>query len=236
MAVLLRVLVQKGFDTPRNLRRKREKMNKIDQTALNSPVFGSAAEPAGRLVHGNRTALDYPPSGGETVRPDCVMMRRLLRAVAGGDLPFLRPSPVALGPNAATKEEAIGEMVASFAESGDLPEGEIQDILAAVLVRESLASTGIGEGVAIPHARHAAVRRVMGAIGWSAQGIEFDSVDHAPVRLVILLLSPPDGRAEHIHALANIARHLRSDRWGVDAPSHRADHPGATPLVPGCHG
>lgn len=212
-------------------------MNKIDQTALNSAVLGpGAAGPAGWQAGGNQTPLDYQPSGGATLDPDCAMMQRLLRAVANRDLPFLHPSPVALRPWTATKEEAIREMLANLAEFGDLPEEAIEDVLAAVLVRESLASTGIGEGVAIPHARHAAVTRVMGAIGWSTQGIEFDSVDNAPVRLVILLLSPPGGQAEHIKAMANVAQHLRSDRWSVDAPSRHADHPGETFLAPGCHG
>lgn len=169
------------------------------------------------------------------VHADSVMMRRLLGAVAKGDLPFLPASPVALGPREATKEEALRKMIASLAASGALPQEEIQEILAAVLVRESLASTGIGEGVAIPHARHAAVTHVTGAIGWSTQGIEFDSVDKASVRLVILLLSPPDGQAEHIQALAEVARHLRSDRWSVDTAGRCADPSGETPLVPGCH-
>jgi len=194
-------------------------MNKIDRIALNNPASNpGATEPAGCRTYGNRTALDDQPSGGATLDPDCAMMRRLLRAVANRDLPFLDASPVELGSRITSKEEAIREMIRRLAAFGGLPEEEIQDILAAVLVRESLASTGIGLGVAIPHARHAAVKRVMGAIGWSTQGIEFDSIDGSPVRLVILLLSPPDGQAEHIRALSSVAQHLRSDRSGSHAP------------------
>lgn len=180
---------------------------------------------------------DKPPSGGATVHADSVMLRRLLGAVANGDLPFLLASPVALGPREATKEEAIRKMLASLAESGALPEEKIQEILAAVLVRESLASTGIGAGVAIPHARRAPVTHVTGAIGWSTQGIEFDSVDNASVRLVILTLSPPDGQTEHIQALAKVARHLRSDRWSLPEVHRRAAaalrHPRRGPLGSG---
>ena len=212
-------------------------MGKTYRTAMNNPGSGPGeAEPTGRLANERLTALDNPPSGGATACAGSVMMRRLLCAVANGDLPFLHASPVALDPGAATKEQAIGAMLASLAASGALPEEEIRGVLAAVLVRESLASTGIGEGVAIPHARHAAVTRVMGAIGWSAQGIDFESVDNASVRLVILLLSPPDGQAEHMQALAKVAQCLRSDQWSVNAPGSRANQSGQNPVVPGCHG
>ncbi len=212
-------------------------MGEIDQAALIRPVLGAgAADLAGRVANGSPTPVETPPPSGANSWADSVMMDRLLRAVANGDLPFLLAVPVILGPGVMTKEEAIGEILVGLAESDALPEGEIQQVLAAVLARESLASTGIGEGVAVPHARHAAVAHVMGAIGWSHRGIEFDSVDNAPVRLVILLLSPPDGQAEHIQALAKVARHLQSDRWSVDAPSRRADPSCRTPLAPGCHG
>ena len=75
-----------------------------------------------------------------------------------------------------------------------------------MLRREEQGTTGIGQGVAIPHGKHASIPRLTAALGLSSRGIEFDSIDHEPVRVVFLLLARVDDPGPHVRALAEIAR------------------------------
>ena len=72
--------------------------------------------------------------------------------------------------------------------------------------REAIGTTGVGQGVAIPHGRTDTVNSLVGAFGISKQGIDFDSLDGEPVHLVFLLLSPFDSGGHHLRALARISR------------------------------
>ena len=82
-------------------------------------------------------------------------------------------------------------------------------IVAALNERERLGSTGFGGGVAIPHGKIAGLERLFGYFVRLTQPIDFQSVDHMPVDLVVLLLSPPDAGADHLKALASVSRALR---------------------------
>jgi PTS system nitrogen regulatory IIA component len=82
-------------------------------------------------------------------------------------------------------------------------------IFETLLTREKLGSTGIGQGIAIPHGKMAALTRVHGLFAKLAQPIEFDSVDGQPVDLVFVLLAPDHAGADHLKALARISRTLR---------------------------
>ena len=82
-------------------------------------------------------------------------------------------------------------------------------IVAALNERERLGSTGFGGGVAIPHGKIVGLERLFGYFVRLSQPIDFQSVDHMPVDLVFLLLSPPDAGADHLKALARISRSLR---------------------------
>ena len=82
-------------------------------------------------------------------------------------------------------------------------------IVAALNERERLGSTGFGGGVAIPHGKIAGLERLFGYFVRLTQPIDFQSVDHMPVDLVFLLLSPPDAGADHLKALASVSRALR---------------------------
>jgi PTS system nitrogen regulatory IIA component len=84
-------------------------------------------------------------------------------------------------------------------------------LLEAVIERERLGSTGVGGGVAIPHARTDMVDRVCGVFARLRQPVDFDAVDGQPVDLVFLLLAPEEAGAEHLKALAQIARLLRRE-------------------------
>lgn len=97
--------------------------------------------------------------------------------------------------------------------------------LAAVRQRESAGSTGIGKGCAVPHGKHASIKGVTMALGTSSKGIEFDSVDGAPVHAVFLILAGVKEPGPHVRALAEVARLMSTPNFYkrlVEAPSARA--------------
>jgi nitrogen PTS system EIIA component len=112
-----------------------------------------------------------------------------------------------------TKEHAIQAVIDRLIEIGQLPATHREAIVSAILKRESLGSTGIGWGGAIPHAKVGTVPSLIGAIGRFSVGIPFDSVDGAPVSTVCLLLYPPDHRDhDRFEAMRNFARRLRAEQ------------------------
>jgi PTS system fructose-specific IIA component/PTS system nitrogen regulatory IIA component len=113
----------------------------------------------------------------------------------------------------ATKDAAIRSMVESLGASGAIKAGEQESIIAAILKREELGSTGIGKGVAVPHTKHPSVDRLVATIALSRDGVEFSSLDGEDVHILFLLVSPPDRPGDHLRALENISRHLRNDNF-----------------------
>ena len=111
------------------------------------------------------------------------------------------------------KASVIEEMVASLAQSGAVRPEDAAGIVAAIMKREELGSTGIGRGVAVPHTKHPGVGKLIGTVGISHHGVDFDSLDGEKVHLMFLLISPPDRPADHLRALENISRQLRDDTF-----------------------
>jgi fructose-specific phosphotransferase system IIA component len=104
----------------------------------------------------------------------------------------------------ADKLGAIGELVEVLAATG-----RVRDAAAlkdAVWTREQTRTTGIGHGLAIPHGKSGGVESLAMAIGKPAKPMDFQAIDAKPVRLVVLLASPPDRTSDHIQALARISR------------------------------
>jgi PTS system nitrogen regulatory IIA component len=126
---------------------------------------------------------------------------------------------------ATTKEGVIREMVESLKGTGYFKGGEPEDLVKAILKRESLGSTGIGRGVAIPHTKHATVERLVGTVAVSPAGVPFNSVDGEPVFVLVLLISPQDRPGDHLRALENVSRCLKDDAFVKalrEAPSRDA--------------
>lgn len=115
--------------------------------------------------------------------------------------------------SATTKEGAIRELVAALQEAGYFRPAEVEPVVAEVMRREGLGSTGIGRGVAIPHSRYEGLPRLIGTVGLSRPGIPFDSIDGQDVRMVFLLVSRPDQPGPHLHALETIVRVTESDEF-----------------------
>lgn len=105
-----------------------------------------------------------------------------------------------------SKKQAIQELAAKAAELAGLPEREIFETL---LQRERLGSTGVGNGIAIPHGKLPKIGRLFGLFARIERPIDFDALDSEPVDLVFLLLAPEAAGADHLKALARVARVLR---------------------------
>jgi PTS system nitrogen regulatory IIA component len=122
---------------------------------------------------------------------------------------LLVPAAISTRVRATTKREAIAELVALLEDGHGIDsQGEILD---RVMRREAMMSTGIGNGVAIPHGKARSVDRMLAACALAPSGIEFESVDGEPARLFILLVSPENIGAIHVRVLANISRLLKEE-------------------------
>jgi PTS system nitrogen regulatory IIA component len=112
---------------------------------------------------------------------------------------------------ATTRDEAIDELVAALGEAGAIAKGKINAVIEAIKAREAQATTGIGKGVSLPHAKLQGIKKPIATIGRSSSGIDFASLDSRPVYTVILLLSSPDDPDEHLQAMEAIFKHVQRD-------------------------
>src|SRR5581483_10431804 len=120
-----------------------------------------------------------------------------------------------LGPNnilpemqATNRWEAIDELIANLISSQKIKPEHREAITNVVKKRETSMSTGIGFGIGIPHASTDLITEVVGALGRSTKGVNFDALDNQPVKLVMLFLVPQGQFQKHLHTLANIAKLL----------------------------
>jgi fructose-specific phosphotransferase system IIA component len=109
---------------------------------------------------------------------------------------------------ATNRWEAIDELINNLVVTGKIKPEHHDAISAVVKKRESSMSTGIGFGIGIPHASTDLIYEVVGALGRSRKGVNFDSLDNQPVNLVMLFLVPQGQFQKHLHTLANIAKLL----------------------------
>jgi PTS system nitrogen regulatory IIA component len=119
---------------------------------------------------------------------------------------LIGPEAVIAALKVKTKKQLLQELAARAAKLTGLQERYIFDTL---LQRERLGSTGLGQGIAIPHGKFVGLRRIVGVFARLAQPVDFDAVDGAPVDIVFLLLAPEGAGADHLKALARISRLLR---------------------------
>ena len=120
---------------------------------------------------------------------------------------FLSKKAVTANIKSTDKEGVIRELVDLLAKSGEIKNKE--DLVKALLTRESLGSTGIGQGIGIPHTKSSAVKNLVAAFGLSQKGVNFDSLDGEPVHLFFLLIAPEESAGPHLKALARISRMLK---------------------------
>ena len=109
---------------------------------------------------------------------------------------------------ATDRRQAIDELIGNLVTTGKIQSQHREAIAAVVKKRENSMSTGIGYGIGIPHASTDLISEVVGALGRSRKGVNFDALDNQPVNLVMLFLVPQGQFQKHLHTLANIAKIL----------------------------
>lgn len=124
---------------------------------------------------------------------------------------ILKPTNIKIPLAATRKQDAIAELVELLAKNGELIDPK--KVLDSVLDREGTRTTGIGNGLAIPHGKTTGTDHLTMAIGKPAEPIDFQSIDGRPVTIIWLLTSPPDKTGPHIQALARISRLMTVDRF-----------------------
>jgi PTS system nitrogen regulatory IIA component len=120
---------------------------------------------------------------------------------------FLDKRSIKIGLQATEKEDALKELVDVLAVAHDV--GDKKSILRALVERESLGSTGIGQGIAIPHGKTDRVGELVAVLGISHQGVNFEALDGELVYIFFLLVAPKETAGPHLKALAQISRLLR---------------------------
>jgi PTS system nitrogen regulatory IIA component len=111
---------------------------------------------------------------------------------------------------AGSKKQALQELAARAADITGVGERQIFDVL---LERERLGTTGVGQGIAIPHGKLRDISRLYGIFARLETPIDFDAVDDEPVDLIFLLLAPESAGADHLKALARVSRLLRDQEF-----------------------
>ena len=158
---------------------------------------------------------------------------------------LITPDAVVAHLKAANKKQALQDLATKASALTQLPDRRIFETLAE---REKLGSTGMGQGVAIPHGRFAGIDRMMGFFARLDLPIEFEAMDDQPVDLMFVLMAPEGAGADHLKALARVSRLLRNQAdlrkiacgdpaRGALRASHRAvrQHPGGVSRHPNSH-
>ncbi len=111
------------------------------------------------------------------------------------------------------RDEVIAELIDALIAAGAAPADLKATLIAEILKREKNGSTGFGKGVAIPHVKHAKIKKVAAAIGISQAGVDYNALDKQPVYSIFMLLSPADQPDQHLHAMENIFANLQNDTF-----------------------
>ena len=120
---------------------------------------------------------------------------------------FLDKRGIKLGIEATEKEDALKELVDVLASVKEI--GDKKSIVRSLIERESLGSTGIGQGIAIPHGKTDRVKELVAVLGISRKGVNFEALDGEAVYIFFLLVAPKETAGPHLKALAQISRLLR---------------------------
>jgi mannitol/fructose-specific phosphotransferase system IIA component (Ntr-type) len=124
---------------------------------------------------------------------------------------ILKAQNIKIPLSAKSKTEAIGELVSLLAGNGEVKDPK--KVLDSVLDREATRTTGIGNGLAIPHGKCNGTDHLVMAIGKPAEPLDFQAIDGRPVSIIWLLNSPPEKTGPHIHALARISRLMTLEKF-----------------------
>lgn len=122
---------------------------------------------------------------------------------------LVTPQRIKVPLQSTSKDDLLRELVELLARSDGVK--DVDDVLRAVRERETVLSTGIGSGVAIPHGKSSAVSELRLVAGTTGEAVDFDALDGQPVRLFFLLVGPETAAGPHIKALSRISRLVRKE-------------------------
>jgi len=122
---------------------------------------------------------------------------------------FLSKKAIITELKSSKKEDVLKEMVDALINSGDIEKRHRNKLIDALMARESLGSTAIGQGIAIPHAKSDCVDKLVAAFALTKKGVDFDSLDGELAYIFFLLIAPQDSAGPHLKALARISRLLK---------------------------
>jgi len=135
---------------------------------------------------------------------------------------FLSKAAILTDIKSTKKEEVIRELVDALINAGEIEKRHRNKLIDALMAREALGSTAIGQGVAIPHAKLDGVDKLVAGFGLSKKGVDFDSLDGEPAYIFFLLVAPQDSAGPHLKALARISRLLK-DKYFRDSLRSASD-------------
>ncbi|MEM6645030.1 MAG: PTS sugar transporter subunit IIA [Bacteroidota bacterium] len=127
---------------------------------------------------------------------------------------LLSEAQICVGLTGTTKAEVLAALLGILTDHPDVADAEAMQ--AAVLAREAMMSTGVGKGLALPHAKTEAVRETVAAFAITAEPIAYDAIDGAPVELLFLLVGPETVKTQHIRILSRVSRLLNRDAFRAE--------------------
>ena len=135
---------------------------------------------------------------------------------------FLSKKAIVVDIKSTKKEDVIKDLVDALINAGEIEKRYRNKLIDALIARESLGSTAIGQGIAIPHAKSDCVTKLVAAFGLSKKGVDFDSLDGELAYIFFLLVAPQDSAGPHLKALARISCLLK-DKYFRDSLRASAD-------------
>jgi nitrogen PTS system EIIA component len=163
-------------------------------------------------VCGSSIRIEPSDPPGDAPCPSCGSLLWFAQSVLGDDLAELVQDAIVPDLCATSRFDAIREIVSRLSALGAIDREHEEQIVQSLLKREALGSTAIGDGFAIPHAKHGSIDRLIGAMALSRDGVDFNSIDDRPVHTIFLLLSPIDRPGDHLRALERISGYVRTHR------------------------
>jgi len=143
---------------------------------------------------------------------------------------FLSKKAIITDIKSTRKEDVIKEMVDLLIASEDVEKRNRNKLIDALMAREALGSTAIGQGIAIPHAKSDCVDKLVAAFGLSKKGVDFDSLDGELAYIFFLLVAPQDSAGPHLKALARISRLLK-DKYFRDTLRASTDEKSVVKII-----
>ena len=126
---------------------------------------------------------------------------------------FIQPQAIIASLQSPDRDGVIRELVEALAAAGSLPADSVETIVASLLSRERSGTTGFGRGVAAPHCKCQNVPALVGTVGVSVRGVDFNALDGKPVYVVFMLLSPAGHDQEHLQAMETVFKSLNKDMF-----------------------